>query len=85
MRYRIIASFVDDDGTVHSLRWGSAMLTTKDEVGLEYKKGLVLNLSAEKVALWRNQSNSANDAVPLTVAVGDISEDVLQTYLQFDH
>ena len=96
--YRIVSSFVADDGTanegthsgttssancstIHSLQWKSKMLSVADEVGYEFKKGLVLKLSAEKVKLWQNQSARGNETVPLTVAVGDVSDDVLQTYL----
>lgn len=79
--YRIVASFETDDGIVHSLQWKSTMMSVRDDVGYEFKRGLVLKLSSDKVKLWQKQSSRSNESVPLTVAVGDVSDDVLQTYL----
>ena len=68
--YKIIAAFESNDHKKHSIKWESSMYATTDEIGLEFRNGLVLKLSREQVKLWKNRSSNS-DYIPLTVIVGD--------------
>ena len=68
-RYTIKSNFVGDDGKTHSVEWKSQMYTTENEIGLEFRNGLLLKLSKEQVQLWTN--NNKENSVPLIVIVGD--------------
>ena len=71
-RYTIKSNFVGEDGNTHSVEWKSQMYTTENEIGLEFRNGLLLRLSSDQVQLWSN--NNKENVAPLTVIVGDPDE-----------
>ena len=70
-KYSIQANFESDDGILHSIKWESFQYSILDEVGLEFRQGLLLKLSREQVRCWQNKS-SDSEQVPLSVIVGNV-------------